>query len=79
MAENENKTQCEIILRHLEDFGSITTYHAFTEYGITRLASRMYELKQAGYLFESSWVQKTNRYGDIVKFKKYTPKKACNN
>lgn len=33
-------TQCEKIVRHLEDCGSITPLSAMREYGIMRLASR---------------------------------------
>lgn len=38
-------TQCERILRHLEDYGSITSAEAITEYSIYRLASRISDLK----------------------------------
>ena len=31
-------TQCERILRHLNDFGSITSLEAMQDYGIMRLA-----------------------------------------
>lgn len=39
-------TQCEMILKYLEDFGSITTYESFIDLGITRLSSRIYDLKK---------------------------------
>ena len=32
-------TQCDRILRHLKDYGSITSLEAISEYGILRLAS----------------------------------------
>ena len=41
-------TQCELIQRHLEDYGSITSLEAMQEYGIMRLASRIADLKQMG-------------------------------
>ncbi len=34
-------TQCQRILRHLKDYGSITSVEAMREYGIMRLASRI--------------------------------------
>ena len=41
-------TQSQKILRHLEDYGSITQAEAYNEYGIMRLASRIDELRQKG-------------------------------
>lgn len=38
-------TQCERILRHLKDYGSITSLEAVNEYGIMRLASRINDLR----------------------------------
>lgn len=64
-------TQCEMILKYLEDFGSITTYEAFVELGITRLASRINDLINDGYNFKKTWVYKNNRYGKSIKFLKY--------
>lgn len=64
-------TQCEMIVKYCKDFGSITTMEAFQELGITRLASRICDLKKQGYFFEDEFVTKKNRYGDKVSFKKY--------
>lgn len=69
--------QCEMILQHLKDFGSITTFESYTELGITRLPSRIWDLKQMGYEFEEEWISKKNRYGRPVTFKKYRLKKNC--
>ena len=40
-------TQCERILRHLRDYGSITQGEAYSEYGITTLASRIHDLMKS--------------------------------
>lgn len=42
-------TQCEKVIRHLRDHGSISTMEAMYEYGIARLSSRIYDLKRKGY------------------------------
>lgn len=42
-------TQCERILRHLQDYGSITQAEAVTEYGCYRLGARIWDLKAQGY------------------------------
>ena len=41
-------TQCDRILRHLEDYGSIDPMIAIKEYGCMRLASRISDLKGRG-------------------------------
>lgn len=63
--------QTELILKYLEDYGSITTFDSFTELGITRLASRINDLKNQGYDFDEEWISKENRYGKKISFKKY--------
>lgn len=64
-------THCERILRHLRDFGSITTLEAFRDYGITRLSGRIYDLRHAGYHITSTVTAGKNRYGDPVHFTTY--------
>ncbi len=64
-------TQCEKIIRHLEEHGSITSLEAVKEYGIMRLASRICNLKAQGYDIVSDFVCSTNRYGEKVYFSQY--------
>ena len=42
-------TQCETVLKHIRLFGSITALEAQKAYGIMWLASRISDLKKAGY------------------------------
>ena len=63
-------TQCQIILQVLEDYGSITTMEAFAM-GITRLASRIHDLRKMGITIESETVYSTNRYGDTIHYARY--------
>jgi len=42
-------TQCEQILRHLRNEGSITQREAAQRYGIYRLAARIYDLRREGH------------------------------
>ena len=65
------QTQCERILRHLRDFGSITSLEAITEYGILRLDSRINDLKRQGYNISASRGKGENRYGEQVSFAVY--------
>lgn len=71
-------TQCELIIRYLREYGSITTYESYAKLFITRLPSRIWDLKQRGYEFDEEWVTKKNIYGKIVSFKKYILKKEGN-
>ena len=57
-------TQKEIILKHLEDHKTITSWDARMEYGITRLATRIWELKNDhGYNFFTKTQSVKTRYG----------------
>ena len=59
------------VLKHLNDFGSITSLDAFRDYGITRLSAIIYILRKDGYKIDSQRVSCKNRYGKIVYFAKY--------
>lgn len=69
-------TQSEMVLEYIEDFGSITTYEAFIELGITRLSARIFDLKKKGYNFKKTMIKKKNRYGKKIKFYKYELKEC---
>ncbi|MGN0967146.1 MAG: helix-turn-helix domain-containing protein [Candidatus Coprovivens sp.] len=65
-------TQKDRILRHLRDYGHITSWESFVEYGITRLSAIIYNLKHLdGFEFDEEWQTRTNRYGEKTSFKKY--------
>lgn len=64
-------TQNERILRHLQVYGSITPIEALSEYGIMRLASRVSDLKRAGYAIASVTETGKNRFGEDTHFSRY--------
>ena len=64
-------TQCERILRHLKDYGSITSMVAMQEYGIMRLASRINDLRAQGIAIVSETKTGKNRYGETTHFAVY--------
>jgi hypothetical protein len=64
-------TQCDRILRHLNDFGSITSLEAMQDYGIMRLASRINDLKNMGHKIISISESSKNRYGETVHYSVY--------
>ena len=63
--------QTERILKYINDFGSITSLQAMQDLGVMRLASRITDLKQAGYEIDSEFVHSKNRYGEPMKYKRY--------
>lgn len=68
-------TQGERILNYLDEFESITPLDAFRDLGITKLATRISELKQEGYQFEQKYEKSKNRFGEPVHFMRYWRKK----
>ena len=64
-------TQCERVLKYMEDFGSINPLEAIADLGCMRLASRVSDLKRKGYEIESRRVKSKNRYGKSVHFAEY--------
>ena len=64
-------TQCERILRHMKDYGSISSLEAMNEYGIMRLASRINDLKVQGIAIVSEVKTGKNRYGEDTHFAVY--------
>ena len=68
--------QIDMILRHIEEYGSITQAEAFARYGVARLASRIADIRSMGLAIESEFVRGTNRYGQPTKFASYRFKGA---
>ena len=64
-------TQSERIIRHLNDYGSITQGEALQEYGIMRLASRVNDLRRDGVPIITEVVTGKNRYGEPTRWARY--------
>lgn len=69
-------TQQEMILDYIDRFGSITPIEAFSDLGITKLASRISELTRKGVEFDREYAKSKNRYGKTVHFMRYR-RKVC--
>lgn len=65
-------TQREAILQYIKDFGSITPMQAFADLGITKLATRISEMRKDGMEFKIETVHIRNRYGKAVSYAKYS-------
>lgn len=67
-----DKNQCERILRHFKDYGSITAIEAMQEYGIMRLASRISDLRRLGYAIRKTMETSRNSYGELTTYARYS-------
>ena len=61
-----------LIIKYLKQYRYITPMDAFNGLGITKLATRISELRRKGYTFADDWVEDTNRFGEKVRYKKYS-------
>lgn len=67
--------QHELIINYMKKYGSITPREAEAEIGCMRLASRICDLRKAGYKIISEKVKTKNRYGKPVYIARYRLKK----
>lgn len=61
-------TQNDKILRHIKEYGAISSMEAFTEYGCTRLSARISDLRHQGHNIHAERRTSRNRYGEKVSF-----------
>lgn len=67
-------TQCETVLNYIEEHGSITARQAY-KLGIMRLASRISDLKKAGFDIKSDTVKVKCRDGSVSYVSRYSMRK----
>lgn len=72
MENNKRPTQAEKIIKYMRYFGSITQRDAINDLGCMRLASRISELKSAGYRINRSMVKVKNRWGETCLIAQYS-------
>jgi len=66
--------QTEKVLQYIKDFGSINPLEALNDLGIMRLASRICDLRNEGYVITKEMKKGKNRYGETVYFAEYSLK-----
>lgn len=62
----------ERVLEYIQRFGSITSFEAFQDLGITRLSAAIFEVKQNGYRITKKMETRKNRYGIPVTYARYS-------
>ena len=65
-------TQRDAILNYINEFGSITPMEAFADLGITKLATRISEMRKDGMKFKIEMVKTKNRYENTVQYARYS-------
>lgn len=65
-------TQAERIEAYINKYGSISPMEAFADLGITKLATRVSEMKKDGYVFEQEYIESKNRFGESVYYMRYS-------
>ncbi len=71
-------TQKEQVLNHLKTYGSLTSWDAIMEYGITRLSHHIYCLRNDGFIIPDERVQVETRLGRTTIISKYILRNEVN-
>lgn len=64
-------SQHEMILDYLNRFGSISPMEAFMDLGITKLATRISEMRKNGVEFSKVMESRKNRFGKTCHYMRY--------
>ena len=64
-------TQKDRILEYIRNFGSISSFEAYANLGITQLGTKIEQLKKEGYEVKTEWESNINRFGEKTDYKRY--------
>lgn len=68
---NRLTVQHKLILDYIVAYGSISPMEAFADLGITKLSTRISEMKVLGIQFDQAYEDRENRFGKKVHFMRY--------
>lgn len=63
--------QKQRVIDYINKFGSISSWGAYADLGITQLGARIDQLKKEGYNFKTEWESSKNKFGDKTEYKRY--------
>lgn len=72
MRHKSNNAQRHKVIKYITDFGSITGSDAFLDLGIMHLPSVIRDCKKDGYIIAGEWETGKNRYGEKIKWVRYS-------
>lgn len=61
----------QLVKEHLLEHGSITSWEAIQQYGATRLASIICNLRKQGYDIRTIMREETDRFGNTCQYANY--------
>jgi len=73
---NQPTTQRQAVAQFLTDHGAITSNDAIAQFGVTRLAEYIRQLRRAGWKIETERIVFHNRFGNVGACAKYILKSA---
>jgi len=65
-------TQKQRVLDAMRGNGTISPWYAFNKLGNTRLAATIFQLKKDGHVITSTTETGKNKFGDDVRYARYT-------
>ena len=68
MKESQHKK----IANYIEKYGSITSFEAFRDLGITKLTTRISEMRRSGLEIIGEWETGGNRFGEPDRYMRYS-------
>lgn len=71
MAKAMKKNKTTEVLKHMKQHKYITSEKAFEKFGVTRLGSIIFNLREHGYLIDTVMVESVDRYGNKIEFGRY--------
>ena len=71
ISKSDVKNQTTEVQYHLQQYGSITSWEAIKEYGITRLSAIIFSLRGKGIAIKSEPMKIKNRFGRTILVAKY--------
>lgn len=66
------------VLEHLKQYGTIESMQAINQYGATRLAAIIFDLREKGYNIETMMIDGTDRNGNTCRYARYVLKGEVN-
>lgn len=64
-------TQADRIIDFMKKNGTITQKEAYEHLGITKLTTRISEMRQRGMTIYAAWEKSKNRFGEKTEYKRY--------
>lgn len=59
------------VLKHLQEYGTIESMQAINQYGATRLAAIIFDLRKRGYVINTMMIESTDRNGNPCRYARY--------